>query len=508
MSSRPHGERVPLRIGFRTVAVENGVMTVNGRRVLFRGVNRHEFHPERGRSLDLATMRQDVELMKRHNINAVRTSHYPPHPAFLDLCDTYGLWVIDEADLETHGFEDLAWQGNPVDDARWTPALLDRAARLVERDKNHPSVVMWSLGNECGTGAGLTAMARWIRDRDPSRLVHYEGDRSCADTDVYARMYPPHPEVDEIGRRADAGPEARAQLPFILCEYAHAMGNGPGGLADYQRLFETYERCQGGFVWEWIDHGLVHPVHGYGYGGDFGEELHDGNFVCDGLLFPDRTPSPGLLEYKKVVEPVHITDGGPGSVLVTNRHDVADLAHLVFTWSFLADGETLATGPLEVSALTAGASARVALPAPPTHPQGSETLWAVRALLAHDTAWAPAGHEVAWGQIPASAPIRRAPLTRVRPARTGGRIALGPGVLDARTGALLTLGPLPVTAGPRLDVWRAPTDNDEGAPWQPDERHGPLWRELGLHRMRHRTDEVILEDMGLTVRSRVALGRL
>lgn len=498
------GERIPLRIGFRTVAVENGVMTVNGRRILFRGVNRHEFHPEHGRTLDLATMREDVELMKRHNINAVRTSHYPPHPAFLDLCDTYGLWVIDEGDLETHGFEDLAWRGNPVDDERWTPALLDRAARLVERDKNHPSVVIWSLGNECGTGAGLTAMARWIHDRDPSRLVHYEGDRSCADTDVYSRMYPPHAEVDAIGRRADEGPETRRRLPFILCEYAHAMGNGPGGLSEYQRLFETYERCQGGFVWEWIDHGLVHPVYGHGYGGDFGEEVHDGNFVCDGLLFPDRTPSPGLLEYKKVIEPVRIAPDGPGSVLVANGHDVVDLAHLAFTWSFLADGETLATGTLDVPPLAAGESARVTLPTAPAHPAGAETLWTVRALLAHDTAWAPAGHEVAWGQLPASAPAP-APrgATGARPVRTADRIALGPAVFDARTGEPLALGSLPVT-GLRLDVWRAPTDNDEGAPWQPDERHGPLWRDLGLHRMRHRIDEVALDDDSLTVRTRVA----
>ncbi|MFH8715690.1 glycoside hydrolase family 2 TIM barrel-domain containing protein [Streptomyces zaomyceticus] len=506
------GERVPLRIGFRTVAVENGVMTVNGRRVLFRGVNRHEFHPQHGRALDLATMRQDVVLMKRHNINAVRTSHYPPHPAFLDLCDTYGLWVIDEGDLETHGFEDLAWQGNPVDDPRWTPALLDRAARLVERDKNHPSVVMWSLGNECGTGAGLTAMARWIRDRDPSRLLHYEGDRSCADTDVYSRMYPPHAEVDEIGRRADEGPERRRELPFVLCEYAHAMGNGPGGLADYQRLFETYERCQGGFVWEWIDHGLVHPVHGYGYGGDFGEELHDGNFVCDGLLFPDRTPSPGLLEYKKVVEPVRIADGGPGTILVTNGHDVADLARLAFTWSFLADGETLATGPLDVPAVAAGASTRVALPVPPSHPAGAETVWTVRAVLAEDTAWASAGHEVAWGQIPVSGPATAPrsvtaaahPVRPMRPVHEAGRITLGPGVFDARSGALLSLGSLPVAGGARLDVWRAPTDNDEGAPWQPEERHGPLWRGLGLHRTRHRIDEITWSDDELTVRTRVA----
>ncbi|MFF5970314.1 glycoside hydrolase family 2 TIM barrel-domain containing protein [Streptomyces sp. NPDC012769] len=498
------GERIALRIGFRSVYVEDGVLKANGRRILFRGVNRHEFHPERGRALDLATMRADVELMKRHHINAVRTSHYPPHPAFLDLCDAYGLWVIDEGDLETHGFEDVGWRGNPVDDERWTPALLDRAARLVERDKNHPSVIMWSLGNECGTGAGLSAMAEWIHARDPARPVHYEGDRSCRDTDVYSRMYAPHAEVEEIGRRADDGPPERRALPFILCEYAHAMGNGPGGLAEYQRLFETYERCQGGFVWEWIDHGLAHPAHGYGYGGDFGEELHDGNFVCDGLLFPDRTPSPGLLEYRKVIEPVRIVAGErPGTVAVTNRYDVADLGHLAFSWSLLADGESIAEGDLEVPALTPGQSADVRLPQPPAAPAGAETVWTVRAVLARATAWAPAGHEVAWGQLPASAPTTGPRPTGARPAVTADRVRLGPGVFDARTGEPLSIGGLPVT-GPRLDVWRAPTDNDEGAPWQPDVRYGPLWRTLGLHRMRHRTDEVRVEDDGLVVRSRVA----
>ncbi|WP_318275581.1 glycoside hydrolase family 2 TIM barrel-domain containing protein, partial [Streptomyces pharetrae] len=340
------GERVPLRIGFRTVVVEDGLIKVNGRPVLFKGVNRHEWHPERGRALDTATMREDVLLMKRHNINAVRTSHYPPHPAFLDLCDEYGLWVIDECDLETHGFTEQAWRDNPVDDDRWTPALLDRAARMVERDKNHPSVVVWSLGNEAGTGRGLTAMAEWIRGRDGSRLIHYEGDIDCRDTDVYSRMYAFHDEVEKIGRGLDGGTRKRRRLPFVLCEYAHAMGNGPGGLADYQRLFETYERLQGGFVWEWIDHGIRHPRFGYAYGGDFGEELHDGNFVCDGLVLPDRRPSPGLAEYRKVIEPVRIDgDGGDGTVRVTNRHDFADLSWLAFEWSYQVDGETAGTGP-------------------------------------------------------------------------------------------------------------------------------------------------------------------
>jgi beta-galactosidase len=497
------GERVPLRIGFRTVALDDGLIKVNGRPVLFKGVNRHEWHPEKGRSLDLETMREDVLLMKRHNINAVRTSHYPPHPAFLSLCDEYGLWVIDECDLETHGFTEQGWRDNPVDDERWTPALLDRAARMVERDKNHPSVVIWSLGNEAGTGRGLTAMAEWIHGRDSSRLVHYEGDIDCRDTDVYSRMYADHAEVERIGRGLDGGTHRRRELPFILCEYGHAMGNGPGGIADYQRIFESYDRLQGGFVWEWIDHGIKDERYGFAYGGDFGEELHDGNFVCDGLLFPDRQPSPGLIEYKKVIEPVRIDgDGADGTVRVTNRQDFADLSALAFAWSYQVDGETVASGGLQVPTLAPGESADVKLPQAPSAAHG-ETQWTVRALTAADTPWAPEDHVVAWGQFPVSARQTPSVVATDGPALGEGLITLGPASFDARTGALRTVGGVPVT-GLRLDVWRATTDNDDGAAWQTDVRHGLLWRQLGLHRMRHRLDGVELGDDALTVRTRVA----
>lgn len=511
------GERIPLRIGFRTVELADGLIKVNGRAILFKGVNRHEWHPERGRALDLETMREDVLLMKRHNLNAVRTSHYPPHPAFLDLCDEYGLWVIDECDLETHGFVEQDWRDNPVDDDRWTPALLDRAARMVERDKNHPSVVIWSLGNEAGTGRGLTAMAEWIRGRDGSRPVHYEGDWNCRDTDVYSRMYPPHDEVERIGQRLDGGTLKRRQLPLILCEYGHAMGNGPGGIADYQRIFESYDRLQGGFIWEWIDHGIKDERYGFAYGGDFGEELHDGNFVCDGLIFPDRTPSPGLVEYKKVVEPVRIEGwgsalfersrelggGSDGTVRVTNAHDFAGLDHLAFEWSYQVDGETVEAGALSVPALEPGESADVKLPTPPADGRGAETQWTVRAVLAEDTPWGAKGHPVAWAQLPAAERPLPRPATGDRPVPGERLITLGPGAFDARTGALRTIGGVEVT-GLRLDVWRAPTDNDDGAPWQPDARYGPLWRKLGLHRVQHRLDAVELTDEALTVRTRVA----
>ncbi|MFH0516014.1 glycoside hydrolase family 2 TIM barrel-domain containing protein [Streptomyces sp. M41] len=497
------GERVPLRIGFRTVVLEDGLIKVNGRPVLFKGVNRHEWHPERGRALDLGTMREDVLLMKRHNVNAVRTSHYPPHPAFLDLCDEYGLWVVDECDLETHGFTEQGWRDNPVDDDRWTPALLDRAARMVERDKNHPSIVLWSLGNEAGTGRGLTAMAEWIHGRDPSRLVHYEGDPDCRDTDVYSRMYAAHEEVERIGRGLDGGVRKRRALPFIQCEYGHAMGNGPGGIADYQRIFERYERLQGGFVWEWIDHGITHPELGYAYGGDFGEELHDGNFVCDGLVFPDRRPSPGLVEYKKVIEPVRIEgDGTGGAVRVTNVYDFVDLSHLAYEFFHSVDGFPTGAHTLTVPPLAPGESARVELPAAPDG-QGEEVLWTVRALLAEDTDWGPKGHEVAWGQ---GIVAPRTPVTVTasrRPVRDEGLITLGPGTFDARSGRPTTICGLEVT-GLRLDVWRATTDNDDGASWQDDMRYGLLWRRLGLHRMQHRVDAVEAAEDALTVRTRVA----
>ncbi|WP_262056374.1 glycoside hydrolase family 2 TIM barrel-domain containing protein [Streptomyces sp. STR69] len=499
------GERVPLRIGFRTVELSDGLIKVNGKAILFKGVNRHEWHPEKGRALDLETMREDVLLMKRHNINAVRTSHYPPHPDFLDLCDEYGLWVIDECDLETHGFTEQAWRDNPVDDDRWTPALLDRAARMVERDKNHPSIVIWSLGNEAGTGRGLTAMAEWIHGRDRSRLVHYEGDINSRDTDVYSRMYASHAEVERIGQDLDGGTHKRRQLPFVLCEYGHAMGNGPGGLADYQRLFESYDRLQGGFIWEWIDHGIKDERYGFAYGGDFGEELHDGNFVCDGLLFPDRVPSPGLIEFKKVVEPVSIDgpDDYDGSVRVTNKHDFADLSAFVFQWSYQVDGETVESGPLTVPPLAPGESADVKLPAPPVESDGAESQWTVRALLAADTAWAPVGHVVGWGQIPLTTrPLPYVPATSA-PVLGERRITLGPASFDARTGELKSIGAVDVTAL-RLDVWRATTDNDDGASWQTDIRYGLLWRKLGLHRMRHRLDGVELSEDALTVRTRVA----
>ena len=507
-------ERAELRIGFRTVALTDGRWTVNGVPITLRGVNRHEWDPDTGRAVGPEVMRRDLLLMKRHNVNAVRTSHYPPAPEFLDLCDELGMWVIDECDLETHGFWEVGWRGNPSDDPRWEPALLDRARRMVERDKNHPSVIAWSLGNEAGTGRNLAAMARWIRDRDPGRLIHYEGDRDSTYVDCYSRMYASPEEVDRIGRGEEPptdDPSADAHrrgLPFILCEYAHAMGNGPGGLTEYEDLFDAHPRCQGGFVWEWIDQGIRRPRpdgegHFFAYGGDFGEPLHDANFIADGLVFPDRTPSPGLTEFKKVIEPVRITlDAAARTATVRSRYDIRDTAHLAYTWHVERQGRPVADGRLDVPVAAAGTAVTAVLPDLPDG--GTETWLTVRAVLAADQPWAAAGHEVAWAQarldVPAAAP---APPAGVPP-RTGGdgTVRLGPGRFDPRTGLLVRLGALPVT-GPRLDLWRAPTDNDD-PPRDVVHAVAREWRRIGLHRLRHRLRDASPDGDAYVVRTRVA----
>ena len=491
------GETISLRVGFRTVAVQDGLLTVNGRRILVRGVNRHEWNPDRGRAVTEADMLSDVLLMKQHNINAVRTSHYPPHPTFLDLCDEYGLYVIDECDYETHGFVFTGWRRNPSDDPQWEPALLDRMARTIERDKNHPSIIIWSLGNEAGHGRNLAAMSALSHERDPGRPVHYEGDWDSSYVDVYSRMYATHAEVDAIGRFAEPATEDpsvdthRRSIPFLLCEYAHAMGNGPGGLLEYQQLFEKYPRCQGGFVWEWIDHGIrqrtVDGQEYFAYGGDFGEPLHDANFVADGLVFPDRTPSPGLLELKAVIAPVRLRFED-GKLTVTNLLDFADTGSLRFLWAHTSDGVAVATGELEVPTVAAQDAVTVSLPVVGT--VAGESWLTVRAVLAGDAAWAPAGHEVAVGQQLISLP----------PVRSGRAGVLDRNLFDTHTGRLTRLGGMRLD-GPRLDLWRAPTDNDRGAHGTPVETG---WRALGLHRLGHRVVDQQWTADDFTLRTRVA----
>ena len=501
------GETAFLRTGFRRVEIIGDRLLVNGRPLTFRGVNRHETHPDLGRVFDEDHVRRDLELMKRSNVNALRTSHQPPHWRTLELCDILGLWVILECDLETHGFWDIDWRDNPSDDPQWRDALLDRISRTVERDINHPSIVLWSLGNESGTGRNLAEMAAWVHDRDPSRPVHYEGDYAGDYTDVYSRMYPTLEEISSIcGEQTmavhEVGPAAGARQrsrPFLMCEYAHAMGNGPGSLVDYEELIDRYDRAHGGFIWEWRDHGLrTHTPDGtefFAYGGDFGEVVHDGIFIMDGLVLSDDTPSPALAELAAVWAPVRLRLDGD-RLMVTNRRGFATLADLTVGWTLEADGWTVDSGALSVPELPAGASATVPLPAEAVATGAGERFLTVTAALAAAELWAPAGHVVARRQFPVDAAAASA-----RPVRSPAPGGWADAEFDA-AGSLRSWRGVPMT-GPVVELWRAPTENDRLAGQGSYETADPAlthgrgdestgssaerWRERGLHRLTHRT---------------------
>ncbi|WP_208295814.1 glycoside hydrolase family 2 TIM barrel-domain containing protein [Paenarthrobacter nitroguajacolicus] len=540
------GETISLRIGFRTVEIKGDQFLVNGRRVVFHGVNRHETHPDRGRVFDEDFARADLALMKQFNVNAIRTSHYPPHPRLLDIADEMGFWVILECDLETHGFERHGWVGNPSDDPAWREAYVDRMERTVERDKNHPSIVMWSLGNESGTGSNLAAMSAWTHARDASRPVHYEGDYSGAYTDVYSRMYSSVPETEAIGRDdsgslllgCSAAESARQRTkPFILCEYVHAMGNGPGAIDQYEDLVDRYPRLHGGFVWEWRDHGIrtttADGTEFFAYGGDFGEVVHDGNFVMDGMVLSDSTPSPGLYEYKQIVAPLRLGfstethDGGTRRfVSVANLRHTADASDVVLRWRTEVDGVVTTSGELDVvtasgAPLAAGDSALIGLPDVDVVEVGEQWL-TVEVALRKDTAWAEAGHVISAAQLELA--TARPRLAAPRPLASAGRaasqvsgtVSLGPGVFE--DGRLVSLAGLPVS-GPRLELWRAPTDNDAGAgrgsydladPWL-NNGNGvaapsmeKVWRHAGLDRLTARVEKVSTSESSVVTRTRYA----
>ena len=520
---RSAGEAVTLRVGFRTVRISGEIMTVNGAQVIFRGMNRHETHPLLGRVFDEDFARADLIRMKRAGVNAIRTSHYPPHPRVLELTDELGFWVIDECDLETHGFVVGGWRGNPSADPRWAEAYLDRIQRSVERDKNSASVIMWSLGNESGTGTNLAAMSAWVHQRDPGRPVHYEGDAIAAYTDVYSRMYPNLVETEAIGAErghiTGCGPTEAARVrskPFILCEFAHAMGNGPGGMSEYDELVERYPRLHGGFIWEWRDHGLLartkDGIEYYAYGGDFGEIVHDGNFVMDGMVLPEGTPMPSLAEFAAVNAPIQLDFDGT-ALEIRNRYHTLSTDHLRFVAITEVDG--FSRTEVEVSVPTVVAAGRATVPLPTEALRAAstgETWLTVRAELREVTAWAPAGQVVAWRQFeltphdvalfPAQARQRPRPEPRKasRPALAEGVLTLGPANFDPITGRLQRLFDLEID-GPRLELWRAPTDNDRssargsfelgrpedtGGEGAPGPSSADRWRSRGLDRLTHR----------------------
>jgi beta-galactosidase len=502
-------EATSCRTGFRRVEIGDRELLINGRAVMIRGMNRHEHDPVRGKAITREGMIRDIQLMKQFNVNAVRTSHYPNAEAWYDLCDEYGLYLVDEANLESHAFiHDLCR------DPRYAMAFVDRGQRMVERDKNHPSVILWSLGNESGYGPNHDAMAGVIRGLDPSRPLHYEGaiwawDEAVSHprfdvaggaggrraSDLICPMYPP---IDALVRWAQANdPDDRR--PMILCEYSHAMGNSNGSLGDYWDAFEAHHGLQGGFIWEWCDHGLVKRTEDgreyFAYGGDFGDTPNDLNFCCDGIVGADRMPHPALWEFKALAQPVIARWNAAGRLEVRNRRDFTDLGDLAGAWALTVDGEAVAQGALPPLKTGPGQAETVALDLPrPAIQPGQQAFLMLRFSLKAATPYAPAGHEVAWTQLPVDLPLAAAPPSK--PALAGALSLRADGALVRVAGADfeatfskasgrlagLTWRERPILlAGPRLQVWRGATDND-GIKGLPRQRSGPLrgWLAAGL----------------------------
>jgi len=485
-------------VGFRQVEIRGGKILVNGVPVYFRGVNRHEHDPDRGHAVTVDSMLQDILLMKRFNINAVRTCHYPDDPRWYDLCDRYGIYLIDEANIESHGVWDRLTK-----DPEWKTAFMERGTRMVERDKNHPSVIIWSLGNESGYGPNHVVLAEWIHAHDPTRPVHYEsatsfrvyrGPDTAPEIDILSTMYP---KVDDLARMAQVPGETR---PLIMCEYAHAMGNSPGNLKEYWEVIESYPRLAGGFIWDWVDQGIRRNTDGvewFAYGGDFGDEPNSGSFCINGLIFPDRTIHPSLWEVKKVYQPVRVVpvDLPAGKVEVINRYAFSDLSGLDVTWTLSADDQVLQTGQLPRLHTPAGSREIVTVPLEkPALQPGVEYWLTLSFTLAEDTPWAEKGHEVAWEQFklpfnappPPTLPVSEMPALRLTDS-AGQAVIEGDGfrlVFDKETGTIASFryGEHELIArGPRLNVWRAPTENDLNT-WG-DERAALRWREVGLDQL-------------------------
>ncbi len=479
------------RAGFRRVEIKDGQFFVNGRSIKFFGVNRHEHDPDHGRAVPVSRMIEDIKLMKSHNINAVRTSHYPDDPHWYDLCDQYGIYLIDEANLETHGVGGLL-SNIPA----WHTAFVERAIRMVERDKNHPSVVFWTLGNESGCGPNHAAMAGWIHDYDPTRPVHYEGaagrPRDWPYVDVISRMYERIPGIIRLATNDDS-------RPMVLCEYAHAMGNSVGNLREYWDAIRAHERLIGGFIWDWIDQGLRKKAPDgtsyWGYGGDFGDSPNDGNFCCNGLVQPDRKPNPSLAEVKKVYQRIHVTptDLNAGVLTVENEYDFRSLDFVDGSWELTCDGKIVQQGKLPKLPLAPKQTQKLEIPfTRPDLKAGSEYWLKVTFTLADDAPWANRGHVVAWDQfqIPFDAPgaatvaLDQMPQVTLREQGkaytvSGKDFAVTIGRNSGAIESLLFKGVELVTRSLVPNFWRPPIDNDNGN--QMPRRLG-VWRKAGPQR--------------------------
>ncbi len=510
------------KVGFRKIEVRDSAIMVNGKAIKFKGVNRHDSHPELGHTTPFYHMKNDLLLMKRHNINAVRTSHYPNDPRFLELCDQLGFYLIDETDLECHG----AGSAGNIDmiskDPRFEKAYVDRVQRMVERDKNHACVLLWSMGNESGYGENHIRMAEWAKARDCSRLIHYEGatgwgknglDTSCVD--VYSRMYPSIAEMEDLVLKDET-----EKRPYILCEYCHAMGNGPGDLKDYWDLMYKYDRFSGGFVWEWTDHAVrtktPEGIEYYAYGGDFGDKPNDFNFCMDGLVYPDRKPHTGLLELKNVIAPVRTeaVNLKQGELKITNLNYFTDLSGTALNWKVEKDGTVVAEGVL--NDLNAGPQESVAVILPYAFPARADGRYflTVSYTQKNYTPWAERGYEVAFAQFELplgkveKSLLPKAAIPSLDVAESAKEIVLEGTdfkyVFDLYSGTFTGItynGVQLIDKAPVFNVWRCPTDNDRNIVNK--------WREEGYDRLNAKIYGVNVEsrdEKHITICTEFSLG--
>lgn len=470
-------EVIPQNVGFRNIRLNGETFLVNGVAIKFKGVNRHDYSPQNGRVVSREEIEKDIILMKQFNINAIRTSHYPNSYYLYDLCDEYGMYLIAETDLECHGFEltgDYKWI---TDDPSWELAYVSRMTRMIERDKNHPAIIFWSLGNESAFGCNFRKMTDVAHEMDPTRLVHYEGDFDVESADVYSTMYTwienpkkPYLMKDII---------EKSKKPHIHCEYCHAMGNGPGNLKDYQDLVYAHDKLQGGFVWEWFDHGIESFTESgekyYRYGGDFGDDPSNKDFCIDGLIMPDRTPSPGLYEYKKVIEPITTTaiDIQKGIINLLSRYDFANLDRFNLVYKVMEDDVILQTGFMAVPFIEARANKDITLPYDLSVIKvkpGAHYYVNISYQLREDTSYASSGHELATAQFELplykeGIMVRPEGILNVEKEHTtlhvkGANFSLDFNLVNGNLMNIVRDGMQVLSKGPRLTLWRAPISND------------------------------------------------
>ncbi|MBP1916413.1 glycoside hydrolase family 2 TIM barrel-domain containing protein [Lederbergia galactosidilytica] len=494
-------ETISCKIGFRKFELKDGLMKINGERIVFKGVNRHEFHADKGRAIEYEDMVHDIKLMKQFNINAVRTSHYPNNPYLYELCDQYGLYVIDENNLETHGtwrygqkeLEDTVPGSKP----EWTENVLDRCNSMFQRDKNHPSIIIWSLGNESFGGDNFLKMYQFFKDNDPTRLVHYEGvfhyRPSEAASDIESTMYIPPADVERYALEAEASDQP--VKPYIICEYSHAMGNSNGNLFKYTELFDQYPILQGAFIWDWRDQALrtktKDGVEFLAYGGDFGESPHDGNFSGNGLIFADGSITPKLIEVKKCYQNAEFKaiELENGIVQVWNKNLFTNLRDYTLSYEITTDGKRIRTGevdidvePLETKNIELGFNLAGI-------EEKGEVILTIHLLRKSSTIWAEQGHEVAFEQFILR---EKEPENKVS---QDGSLKVEEGTTDLvisgknfivcfqkETGDLSSYrfaGEELLKSPLRPNYWRAMTDNDRGS--QLDQR-SVTWREAGIKR--------------------------